>query len=295
MNKPKVVCLCGSTRFADTFREVNERETLAGNIVLAPGCFSRSTPEEANAGIFKGCTEEQKKALDVLHMRKIDIADEVLVLHVNGYVGESTRAEIFYATAIQKPIRWLESPWNPPAGYEEEDSELDSITQEVEYLRQEVKDLRQWKKEAMSVESWWQEVSDYIREKREGVMSEQVSHIALRIVKQFFHYREAAQCAKRLLDDTRVSGFLTPRGSGYLTPLQDNFDRALQLADECVREDKVVLVKDEFKELLNAARILEVGDLDEITTQDTKFYDRHQVSRRIVKDLVKKHADLIED
>ena len=51
----------------------------------------------------------------------------------------------------------------------------------------------------------------------------------------------------------------------------------------------------EFEELLNAARILEVGDLDPITAQDSELYDRHQVARRIVKDLVKKHPDLIED
>lgn len=37
------------------------------------------------------------------------------------------------------------------------------------------------------------------------------------------------------------------------------------------------------------------GDLDPITAQDSELYDRHQVARRIVKDLVKKHPDLIED
>jgi nucleoside 2-deoxyribosyltransferase len=50
----------------------------------------------------------QKAALDELHLRKIELADEVLVLNVNGYVGESTRREISYAEQLGKPVHWLE-------------------------------------------------------------------------------------------------------------------------------------------------------------------------------------------
>lgn len=49
-----------------------------------------------------------KQDLDDLHKRKIDLADEILVLNVGGYIGESTRSEIDYAKAHRKPIRWLE-------------------------------------------------------------------------------------------------------------------------------------------------------------------------------------------
>ena len=45
---------------------------------------------------------------DTLHLRKIDLADEVLVLNVGGYIGESTRREIAYAIAQKKPVRYLE-------------------------------------------------------------------------------------------------------------------------------------------------------------------------------------------
>jgi len=55
----------------------------------------------------KGCTPEQKIALDELHKRKIDLADEVLVLNVNGYIGSSTRSEIEYAKQHNKPVRYL--------------------------------------------------------------------------------------------------------------------------------------------------------------------------------------------
>lgn len=108
MNPPKIVCLCGSTRFKNQFELSNEAETLAGNIVLAPGCFKRSSPEAAAREIFLGCTTEQKAALDELHKRKIDLSDEVFVLNVGGYIGESTLAEVRYAHARSKPVRWLE-------------------------------------------------------------------------------------------------------------------------------------------------------------------------------------------
>ena len=49
-----------------------------------------------------------KQQLDELHKRKIDLCDEVLVLNVGGYVGDSTRSEIRYALEHGKPLRFLE-------------------------------------------------------------------------------------------------------------------------------------------------------------------------------------------
>lgn len=99
---PLIVVLCGSTRFKSAFEQANKAETLAGRIVLSVGCFMHADEVPI--------TTEQKTALDALHLRKIDLADEVLVLNVDGYVGESTRREIAYAQRRKKPIRWLESP-----------------------------------------------------------------------------------------------------------------------------------------------------------------------------------------
>jgi nucleoside 2-deoxyribosyltransferase len=84
MNKPTIVCLCGSTRFQDAFLAAAKRETLAGKIVLSVGCF------------------------DALYLKKINMADEILVLNVGGYIGESTAHEIFYALGHGKPVRLLE-------------------------------------------------------------------------------------------------------------------------------------------------------------------------------------------
>ena len=47
-----------------------------------------------------------KELLDELHLRKIDLADEVYVVNVDGYVGESTQLEIAYAIATKKPVRF---------------------------------------------------------------------------------------------------------------------------------------------------------------------------------------------
>ena len=99
--RPTIVCLCGSTRFTQAFQHANFEETLAGRIVLTIGCDCKS-----DEGL--GLTAADKERLDRLHLRKIDFADEILVLNVDGYVGASTRREIAYAAQHNKRIRWLE-------------------------------------------------------------------------------------------------------------------------------------------------------------------------------------------
>lgn len=100
MEKPIIVCLCGSTKFKDAFTDANQRLTLEGNIVLSVGVFSHS----ANIEI----SESDKHKLDELHKRKIDLADKILILNVGGYIGNSTQNEIEYATQQGKHIEYLE-------------------------------------------------------------------------------------------------------------------------------------------------------------------------------------------
>ena len=54
-----------------------------------------------------------KRMLDELHLRKIDLADEVMILNVNGYIGESTRNELDYAISKGKKIIFLEPFMKP--------------------------------------------------------------------------------------------------------------------------------------------------------------------------------------
>lgn len=142
MSRPRIVCLCGSTRFHEEFVAANYRETMAGRIVLSVGFYPHAAGEVHGEGV--GCTDEQKAALDELHLRKIDLADEVLVLNVprpfclgcdrwcdnqyqagrfayedghseccgarweaRPYIGDSTRREIAYARKYGKVIRSL--------------------------------------------------------------------------------------------------------------------------------------------------------------------------------------------
>ena len=96
---PTIVCLCGSTRFSEGFQAANLSETLAGRIVLTIGCDMKS--DDA-----LGLPADTKAMLDELHLRKIDLADEILVICPGGYIGQSTAREIAYARRLGKPIRY---------------------------------------------------------------------------------------------------------------------------------------------------------------------------------------------
>lgn len=106
MKRPTIICLCGSTRFKDAFDDANYHETMKGKIVLSVGFFMHASGNRHGENI--GATPKQKIALDELHKRKIDLADEVLILNVGGYIGKSTQSELDYAKAHSKAIRFLE-------------------------------------------------------------------------------------------------------------------------------------------------------------------------------------------
>ena len=98
----KVVTLCGSTRFRDAYLQVQKDLTLQGCIVISVGLFGHAGDDEVwKAGV--------KEMLDDMHLRKIDLADEIFVVNVGGYIGESTRREIAYAEAHGKKVNYLES------------------------------------------------------------------------------------------------------------------------------------------------------------------------------------------
>ena len=103
VGKYKVITLCGSTRFRDAFLEAQKQLTLEGNIVISVGLFGHAGDEEVWA-------PGTKDMLDDMHKRKIDMADEIYVINVGGYIGESTRSEIAYARANGKTVRYLEQP-----------------------------------------------------------------------------------------------------------------------------------------------------------------------------------------
>ena len=109
VGKYKVITLCGSTRFKDEFMEAQKRLTLAGNIVISVGLFGHSGDNEVWENMDEGTLTKTKEMLDDMHKRKIDMADEIFVINVGGYIGSSTRSEIDYAIATGKPVQYLEA------------------------------------------------------------------------------------------------------------------------------------------------------------------------------------------
>ena len=107
--RPPVVCLCGSTRFRREFQKAGLRETIAGRIALSIGS-APGTDGEHFGKLPRAEYDRVKAVLNEPHPRKIDLADEVLILNVGGYIGESTAREPAYARANGKAIRFLEQP-----------------------------------------------------------------------------------------------------------------------------------------------------------------------------------------
>lgn len=104
----KVVTLCGSTRFKDEFFRVQKELTLKGNIVISVGLFGHSGDNEVWENMDEGTLTKTKEMLDDMHKRKIDMADEIFVINVGGYIGDSTKSEIEYATKLGKEVMYLE-------------------------------------------------------------------------------------------------------------------------------------------------------------------------------------------
>lgn len=112
--KPKIICICGSSRFADLHSIMKWELEKAGQgkvICLMINFLPTWYAEEQGWKGFHHFGEQAglKEMLDELHLRKIDLADEIFVINKDGYIGESTRREIEYAKAKDKPVRYLES------------------------------------------------------------------------------------------------------------------------------------------------------------------------------------------
>lgn len=92
VERPRVICLCGSLRFERLFQSERRRLTSLGVIVLGPEAISEEL------------TPSRRAALGELHLRRIDLADEVRVVSEGGHVGSATRREIEYARERRKAI-----------------------------------------------------------------------------------------------------------------------------------------------------------------------------------------------
>ena len=106
MKKVEIVCLCGSSRFVDIMATVawlieRDEGKIAMGLHLLPHWYPNAPAHHLAEA--EGVAEK----MDELHLRKIDMADEVFIIDWHGYIGESTAKEIEYATAQDKILRYI--------------------------------------------------------------------------------------------------------------------------------------------------------------------------------------------
>lgn len=93
----KVITICGSFKFVNEMIRFAIQLELKGNIVLMP-----IFPIEDEIVL----NESELITLGEVHKKKIEMADEVFIVDVNGYIGSSTRSEIEFAKSIGKQIKY---------------------------------------------------------------------------------------------------------------------------------------------------------------------------------------------
>jgi len=120
--RPKIVTLCGSTKYWQDFSRINAKLTLKGYIVLSVGYDSDKGYEVGlnDSYLASETWELRRKRLDDLHLHKIQMSDEILVLNIDGYISSSTNQEIKFATEQNKVVRYL-YPDLVPAHKDKED------------------------------------------------------------------------------------------------------------------------------------------------------------------------------
>lgn len=110
---PEIVCLCGSTRFEDAFKDEQFRLTVEEQAIVltVAGCW-----KDDHDDVWDEIDDEDKGMVDDLHFRKVEISDRIHVLNVGGYVGSSTSNEILHAEETGTDVTWLE-PGNIPGEF----------------------------------------------------------------------------------------------------------------------------------------------------------------------------------
>lgn len=92
----KVITVCGSYKFKKEMVEIAEKMTLEGNCMIMPNDLTKTGKDSY--------TEDEILMIDKMHKEKIRISDAILVVDVNGYIGNSTKSEIEYAKSLNKEI-----------------------------------------------------------------------------------------------------------------------------------------------------------------------------------------------
>lgn len=92
----KIITVCGSLRFMKEIMEITEKMALQGNCMLSIVYPMKPDKEDY--------TDEEIAVLNKMHRERIKLADAILVVNVDNYIGSTTKSEIEFAKELNKEI-----------------------------------------------------------------------------------------------------------------------------------------------------------------------------------------------
>ena len=95
----KVITICGSMRYAKEMMKIAEELELEKGYAVIQCVYN------VDGKTYEGL---DASTLDRIHRKKIDISDAIYVVNIDGYIGNSTKNEIEYATKNNKEIIYHE-------------------------------------------------------------------------------------------------------------------------------------------------------------------------------------------
>ena len=107
--RPKIITIIGSTRYINEMSLIGWEFEKQGHIVLNPRLLPPTYIRKSNDdGRHAAESENVKEIIDKTYLHKVAMADEIFVVNINGYIGDSTRNELNHAIKLNKKIVWLE-------------------------------------------------------------------------------------------------------------------------------------------------------------------------------------------
>jgi len=89
-----IITICGSLKFQQEMINIAEQMTFLGYCVITPIFPTQNS----------NYTDDQIQKLKTAHLKKIEIADAILVVNIDNYIGDSVRSEIEYAQKHNKQV-----------------------------------------------------------------------------------------------------------------------------------------------------------------------------------------------
>lgn len=93
----KIITLCGSTDFFEEYDYAMLNLTMSGWAVFTIGTHRFNDKQLV-------IEKNMKDMFEKLHFDKIRLSDAIMVIDKGGYIGESTKREIKFASKLGKPL-----------------------------------------------------------------------------------------------------------------------------------------------------------------------------------------------